>query len=89
MIYDGKDDPLLQVSSQEPSTSYNDHFYQTFRIGPLATNNIIFNVQHNYVILAHNLGFLSQIVSNLDKTFGIFSLATTNIIFYVQLDAIL
>ena len=36
-----------------------------------------------------NLGFLSQIRSNLDQTFRIGPLATTNIIFDVQLDQIL
>ena len=56
MIYDVKDDPILQVSSQEPSTSSKSPsctFFsqimsdldQTFKIGPLATNDFIFYFQ--------------------------------------------
>ena len=52
MIYDVKYDPIVQISSQEPSTSSKSPYYtffiqimsdldQTFRIGPLVTNDFI------------------------------------------------
>ena len=56
MIYDVKDDPILQVSSQEPLTSSKSPTYtffiqimsdldKTLRIYPLVTNDLIFYVQ--------------------------------------------
>ena len=74
---------------------------QTSRKGPSATNKILFDFQltmtHTLspqsgtfnVLKAPNIGFLSQIRSNLDQTFRIGPLATKNIIFDVQLDIIL
>ena len=54
MIYDVKDDPILQVSSQEPSTSSKSQMkpviqimtdlHQTFRISSLSSTNMIYEV---------------------------------------------
>ncbi len=53
MIYDVKDDPIIQVSNQELSMSPNTGFIsqimsdldQTFRMGPLPISNLIFDDQ--------------------------------------------
>ena len=62
---------------------------QTFRIDPLANNNLIYDVINDSILQAPDLYFLSQIMSNLDQTLRIGRLATSNLIYDAKDDPIL
>ena len=75
IIYDIKDDPILQFSSQEPSTSSKSHLsflsrimldlHQTFRISPISSTNMIYDVKNDPNTLSFQSGTSTSSKSHL------------------------